>query len=74
MIAGTGISARKAIWLVSVKKTAPTSSEPIRTWIRSLAPPLRKRSIWLMSSFRIAHQVAAAVALELRQLEFLHVP
>ena len=29
-----------------------TSTVPVSTWIKSLAPPLRKRSSWLMSSFK----------------------
>ena len=36
---------------VSTKNTAPTISDDTTTWMRSLAPVLRKRSIWFTSSF-----------------------
>jgi hypothetical protein len=44
MISGIGTNARKAIFAVRVKNTAPISSVLVNTWIKSLAPPFKKRS------------------------------
>ena len=54
MISGIGVKASRAISGESTKNTAPTATTVTPTWISELAPPSRKRSSWLTSSFMVA--------------------
>ena len=52
MISGIGRKATQATAGETQKKMAPTARTVVESWIRLLAPPSRKRSSWLTSSFR----------------------